>query len=544
MPAGLATNPAFDGVGDTTVATDVTIGDGETHVYTVTVEATVDAAAVTFENSDCEQTTGESGTGFANTASVESNDTTVTDEDCEPLSGVTTDKEITAGPTPLGSGQYEIEYTLTATNTGAGAGSYTLTDQLSFGTGTTIVSAVVANTAGGVTVNPAWNGIDVTTIVADQAIAGATAAGPEQHSYTVTVVFEVDPAIDPAAADCDPATGAPNTGLLNEAEVTGPSGPDEAEACTEVPDTDFDKELVGVTSNGDGTYTIAYELTVSRKASTRPTTSPTRCCSASRSPSPARSPWSTRCRVASRSTRASTASTDTLIADDVPISDGDTHVYTMTVVVAVDLDAVTFENSNCDLTTGESGTGAMNQASVAADGVRRRRRGLHRVPGDVDDQDGGLRPDRTRRRRVRDHVPDHRHQLGCRRRRVRPRRRAELRRRDQRRVGGGDQHRRRGDGQPDVGRHRRPTIVADQPIAGATATGATVHTFEIDVVFTVDPDITPPAANCTTEPGEGGTGLLNGATIVRGAGTAEGRSRASAAGDQVRQGARRRRGAR
>ena len=523
-PAGLTTNAGFDGVGDTTVATAVTIGDGETHVYTVTVEATVDAAAVTFENSDCEQTTGESGTGFANAASVGSNGTTVTDEDCEPLSGVTSDKEITAGPTALGSGQYEIEYTLTATNNGAGAGSYTLTDQLSFGTGTTIVSAAVANTAGGVTVDPAWNGIDVTTIVAGQAITGATAAGPEQHSYTVTVVFEVDPAIDPAAADCDPATGAPNTGLLNEAEVTGPSGPDEAEACTEVPDTDFDKELVGVTSNGDGTYTIAYELTVSREGVD--TTYDLTDSLLLGEPVTVAGPITVVNTVPGGVTLnpGFDGVADTLIADDVPISDGDTHVYTMTVVVAVDLDAVTFENSNCDLTTGESGTGAMNQASVAADGVT------------VDDEDCTEFPATSMTKTV-DSGPTA--------------------------LGGGeygitylitvtnsgagddeydlDDELSFGDGinvvstvatntaggvtvSPTWDGIADHTIVADQPIAGATATGATVHTFEIDVVFTVDPDITPTAANCTTEPGEGGTGLLNGATIFRGAGTAESHS--------------------
>ena len=51
-PAGVTTNPAFDGTSDTIVAADVAIADGVTHVYTVVVEATVDEGAVTFGGID------------------------------------------------------------------------------------------------------------------------------------------------------------------------------------------------------------------------------------------------------------------------------------------------------------------------------------------------------------------------------------------------------------------------------------------------------------------------------------------------------------
>ena len=55
-----------------------------------------------------------------------------------------------------------------------------------------------------------------------------------------------------------------------------------------------------------------------------------------------------------------------LIAGNVAITAGSTHVYRIDVVVSVDLPAVDATNSDCSLDGGESGTGAMNRASLTA----------------------------------------------------------------------------------------------------------------------------------------------------------------------------------
>ena len=47
-------------------------------------------------------------------------------------------------------------------------------------------------------------------------------------------------------------------------------------------------------------------------------------------------------------------------------------------------------------------------------------------------------------------------------------------------------------------------VVTGQPIAAATATVATVHTYRVTVVVEADPAITPEAADCTDDPGETG----------------------------------------
>src|SRR5690606_3086718 len=173
---GIAVNPAFDGLADTTIAAGVAIADGETHVYSITVDATVDASEVTFENSDCELGAGESGSGFFNTATVTSNGSSVSDTDCAPTPAVTVDKAVTSGPTPQGGGSFEVVYTLTATNTGAGSGTYSLHDILRYGAGITVESATVANAEpGDLVVNPGWDGVGDTLVAGDVPIAGATA---------------------------------------------------------------------------------------------------------------------------------------------------------------------------------------------------------------------------------------------------------------------------------------------------------------------------------------------------------------------------------
>ena len=220
------------------------IADGVTHTYTVTVEATVDAAEVTFENSDCPVGPGEAGSGFSNTAGVTTNGSTITDEACEEFPSTTVDKEITSGPTPTGSGLYEIEYTLTVENSGAAPDVYDLTDALEYGIGMTIISSEVVNTTPGtIAVNPAWNGIGNTTVVAGEDIAAATSSGPAVHVYTVTVVVDIPVDIDPAAADCTTDPGEGGTGLSNTAALTGGTDASEDTECAEVPSTDVDKAI-------------------------------------------------------------------------------------------------------------------------------------------------------------------------------------------------------------------------------------------------------------------------------------------------------------
>lgn len=83
----------------TVLATDAVLAAGESHVYTVTVLASVPAAAVGTTVADCVVDEGEAGTGFLNTVTLGWDDETRTDEACgEPhvnLGGLEISKTVT-----------------------------------------------------------------------------------------------------------------------------------------------------------------------------------------------------------------------------------------------------------------------------------------------------------------------------------------------------------------------------------------------------------------------------------------------------------------
>ncbi len=368
-PGTVTTNPAFDGESDTLVADDVPILAGATHTYEVIVGSTVDVDTVDFAGSDCDLAAGEDGTGFLNTASLDIDGTTLTDEACEPLAGTTVTKATTSGPTPLGNGNYTVEYTITVSNAGAAADEYDLDDTLLYGAGITVADATVTNTSPGtVTTDPAWDGEASTSIVTGEAIAAGTSIAPSVHVYTVHVEVTVPQGMDPADADCSLDGGESGTGFLNSATVAGDSGPSSDTSCPPVPQTSLDKDLVSQVSNGDGTYTLTYELTVSRTG-TDGTYDLSDELMLNEEASVVGAPTVTNTNPGTVTVNpAFDGSTDTLIADDVAITAGEVHQYTMQVVVAIDLVDVTPSNSNCALEAGETGTGAMNQATLDIDG--------------------------------------------------------------------------------------------------------------------------------------------------------------------------------
>lgn len=80
-PGEVDTNPDYDGVEDTTIASDVTLPGGTTHTYRVVIETTV-ATTITVVEAECTTTTTETGGGFVNEAELTVDGTTVTDKAC------------------------------------------------------------------------------------------------------------------------------------------------------------------------------------------------------------------------------------------------------------------------------------------------------------------------------------------------------------------------------------------------------------------------------------------------------------------------------
>jgi uncharacterized repeat protein (TIGR01451 family) len=94
VTAGLTTNPGFNGGGDQLVAESDIPAGAASHVYRVTVTATIAAAAVTTGAGDCVLSEGENGTGFLNVATMVSAAGTTESRACAPFSRLTLRKVV------------------------------------------------------------------------------------------------------------------------------------------------------------------------------------------------------------------------------------------------------------------------------------------------------------------------------------------------------------------------------------------------------------------------------------------------------------------
>jgi len=375
LPGSIVTNPAWNGLVVTNIATSVPIDaavDAATpavHTYVVTVQFTVDAKAVTFANSDCTMDAGETGTGLFNTATTGVNDVDIAESACAPTpGGPVVTKKVTSGPKALGDGDYEIKYTLTVTNAGAGVGTYDLRDEIKFGTGLTVVGQpVVTNTApGGIVTNPGWDGRSDTLLVSGQPIAAGSAGAPTVHTYDVTIIGHVPPEITAAAADCSVAEGETGSGFMNSATVSSNGVDLDAQDCVRASAMNPRKDLVDVADLGNGRYTLTYQLTVPYVG---PDTTYNLADQFHFSPAVTVESINTTTNPAGIGLNpAFNGVSDTHLADLVPISDGQIHGYTMAITVSVASGTATPADSDCALTGGESGTGFFNEMLVNSDG--------------------------------------------------------------------------------------------------------------------------------------------------------------------------------
>ncbi|UOQ60847.1 hypothetical protein MUN76_02360 [Leucobacter rhizosphaerae] len=101
VPGGIATNPGFDGQTDTTVVAAAALPGGATHTYLVTVTADI-ATTITTEDTVCDITATETGSGFLNEAALTVDDVTVTDKVCgnPPIPQAPTDPTTPQHPIP------------------------------------------------------------------------------------------------------------------------------------------------------------------------------------------------------------------------------------------------------------------------------------------------------------------------------------------------------------------------------------------------------------------------------------------------------------
>jgi uncharacterized repeat protein (TIGR01451 family) len=323
--------------GSGTIVANQAIAADIAHRYTVRVTARVAPGTLPAAR-DCTAAPGEEGTGLLNVAGLSGPLVTPANAPaCAPVPepAIAVAKSVVSGPTLVSGTTYDITYRLVVTNAGTGIGQYDLDDALHIGAGVTVVSAAVTSTDANVS-GTAWNGTSTVRVISGAAIPGTSA-----HTYTVTVRVSVAPGIAPPARDCISGEGENGTGLLNTVTVTVPGVqvPATGAACGEVPNPNLHvvKSVAsGPTRNSDGTYTVSYTVVATNTGagpgsydlvdvpSFGPAISIVSASAASDSvtlPSP--QIWNP-------------ASGAPLVARDVAIAAGQTHTYTMTFVVAID----------------------------------------------------------------------------------------------------------------------------------------------------------------------------------------------------------------
>ncbi|WP_157640885.1 DUF7507 domain-containing protein [Longispora albida] len=367
QPAGVTPNPAWDGKAARNLVTDQAIAAGATHTYEVTVTANVTAGTGNVDSTDCTLQNGETGTAFLNEATTTVDGRAGKSRACEPLPSVTLTKKVSKEPVPVGQvdNTFDMEYEVTVTNTGKAATTYTGVDELRYGKAIQAQpTPVITNTTpGGLTAQAGWNGASQATFVTDQAIeAGAT------HVWTVKVRFTVDaPNATIDDADCKLDPGETGTGTLNTASVTYKGGKAEDKDCAPITPVTLTKERKVMTPNGDGTWDIAYEVTVANTGA--PTTYDL---SDKLRFSPAVQVISAKLAGVPADIAADQnwdGQATTKIVTGQAIGRTVRHVYTISVRVRLPLDAGGKpEPSDCRLDPDEAGTGLLNEALATSKG--------------------------------------------------------------------------------------------------------------------------------------------------------------------------------
>ncbi|MEU0885620.1 hypothetical protein ABZ345_44155 [Lentzea sp. NPDC005914] len=331
-----ATVPAgWDGIGETSVVTGVSIAPGVSHTYRLTVIATP-SAAVTSAAADCSLDAGETGTGFHSTATVTGTGGSSSATTCEPIPlpafGKVAQPE---SPKPDG-------------------------DALSYGAGL----SMEPTSARSAVTDPAW----------DEAAAAVFASDVDtergsRYAHFAAAGATVAPETEVAATDCTMTEGESATDFSGIATLTGNGRSRQVDACAEEQNLVVAMQAAGTPVPGeDGTFTQTYDITV-RNRGAGPAVydlgdqlwfgkgvAVESAAAVNTTPGslPVKPSWD--------------GAADTLLVSAVAIGAGVTHVYRIAVVITPDPDVTTGAAANCGLDPGETGTGFRAIATLSHDG--------------------------------------------------------------------------------------------------------------------------------------------------------------------------------
>ncbi|WP_277515198.1 DUF7507 domain-containing protein [Cellulosimicrobium cellulans] len=267
-PDGVETNAGWTGLGaedsapENLVASGVELAAGGTHTYQVEVTVQMDEATIDPVDLQCPPPgSGENG-GLANSTSLDHNGIVAEDEVCASLPLIEVDKSISAGPTPNGDGTWTITYDLVATNTGQAAGDYDVVDRLQYGDGVVVESAAITSAPDGVEPEAGWTGRGAAGSADNLVASGVTLEAGATHTYQVQVVVSLDrEVVTPETLQCPEPGSGESGGLANSTELTHNGETQGDDVCATLPLIDVTKTVsAGPTPNGDGTWTVTYDV--------------------------------------------------------------------------------------------------------------------------------------------------------------------------------------------------------------------------------------------------------------------------------------------
>ncbi|WP_309104433.1 hypothetical protein [Microbacterium sp.] len=273
-PTGVTlADPAWDGQGETLIASDVPLlGTDDAgyaaHRYEVTVIADVPlqlegAGSGADDPTQCGAEGDDADRAFNNTSQLtDPEGATEDDQACAEIPSIDIAKGVSSGPTPNGDGTWTVTYDIVATNTGAAAGVYDVRDQMTADGDLEVISGAVTSAPDGVITSPTWTGLGADGAPENDIATGVTLPAGGVHTYQVEVVIGLAEGTEgaPVITDCSADPGGAG-GLSNSAEIEHNDLTDDATACITIGFVTVDKTVSsGPTPNGDGTWTVVYDI--------------------------------------------------------------------------------------------------------------------------------------------------------------------------------------------------------------------------------------------------------------------------------------------
>jgi uncharacterized repeat protein (TIGR01451 family)/LPXTG-motif cell wall-anchored protein len=377
-------DPAWDGQSNVAVASDVALlgtdDEGYTpHRYLLTVVADVPlqfAPGGTPPSTECAADGEDTDTAFNNTSEMTSPDTeTQIDQACATPPSISIDKSVASGPTPNDDGTWTVTYNVVATNDGGADGVYDVTDRMTADGDLDVVSSSVTGFPDGITVNDGWTGVGAEGSEENIIASDVTLPAGETQTYEVTVVVGIADGVEgaPVITECS-ADPSENGGLSNTAEIEHNDLTADDSACITVGTVTVDKSVAaGPTPNGDGTWTVVYDIVATHVGAAEAVYDVTDRLHFGegieitghevRSPDdiPVSSDW----------TGLGDADTDAenLIAENVTMPVGGTHTYQVEVTIQMDED--TFDPTQLECAApGSGGAGGLgNSTTLTSNGI-------------------------------------------------------------------------------------------------------------------------------------------------------------------------------